>query len=115
MAAPTWHDGLINDSEAFMEFAEPITYLPRTGAARAINGIVNRRPPEPAYGTPLQAQPVMTIRVRNDATHGISTTEYDLGGDRVRLSLRYGGVEKDWRIVGEPELQNAGCVLYTLR
>jgi hypothetical protein len=115
MAAPTFHDGLENDSEAFMEFGETLVYLPRTGAARSITGIINRRPPEPSYGTPLQGQPVLTIRVRNSTTYGIATSEYDNGGDRVRLALRRGGTETDYRIVGEPDLQNAGCVLYTLR
>ena len=69
------------------DFAEVITYLPRHGDARSINAVVIRDAIQDSDGIVM---PSWTVNVANDSTHGIASTEIDIGGDQVMLPPRDG-------------------------
>jgi hypothetical protein len=93
-------DLLIETASEFADgFGEPITYTPKGGAARSINAIVDRNPPERINVRGDIVTPKMTIMVANDATAGISSAELDAyGNDKVTVALRIGGVAQEFGV-----------------
>lgn len=81
---------------------ESVTYKPSGGSDRAISAIIVRNPPEQVDnpGGRTRANK-LSIRVKNNATDGIASTEIDTGGDRINVAPRYGGtaVEMTFRLV----------------
>lgn len=68
------------------EFAETIVYNPRGGGSRTILAIVDREPPSlfDELGNVLSVS--FMVYVANDQALGITSTEIDVGGDKVRIA-----------------------------
>ncbi len=82
-----------------MQFGETVTYYPNSGASRSITAMVLRE--ELATVGELgdvQSQSIV-VRVLNDATVGISSTEVETGGDEIGVALRLGEAAKRRAIV----------------
>ena len=77
-------------------FGETIRYIPSQASisegrtARTINAVVIRDLPQAQLGTPNDVRPKMVIHVSNDPVNGISSSEVDLGGDKVEVAYRIG-------------------------
>jgi hypothetical protein len=89
---PSIHDRrfkLVGFPLLLQQYGEPITYIPRSGASRTINAIINRNPLEvyDAAGGTVVLYP-MSIRVYADSLSGISPAELNTGGDEVQLMER---------------------------
>ena len=81
----------IASADAFLAaFGEPGTYLPRGGGERAITIIVDRDGNTPIDGVPSGNSGYFLITVKNSATEGISSTEIDTGGDKIKFANRIG-------------------------
>lgn len=74
----------------FMDFAEPVTYLKRTGKARAIHAVVDREQLATLPEDGDVVLPSWTVYVANSEVHGIASDELDLGGDMLLFSPRVG-------------------------
>ena len=74
-------------------FAESVTYYPhRFGTAatpRVINAVVVRNQVA-VFNPDEQIVPEFEVRVSNDATTGISSSELNTGGDMIKLAVRIG-------------------------
>ena len=70
------------------DFAEAVTYLPRSGAAREINAVVIRQSLQEE--TDGIVMPVFEVHVANDTTYGISGEELNVGLDQIMLPIRDG-------------------------
>lgn len=105
-------DGLdIAAAEALMAvMAEPITYYPQAGGSRPdIDAIVERLQ---VGDIPGGSTPMARIMVRNDATLGITSAEFDRGGDRIGFPVNIGEAEADPpRPVKQMPAQLAGMIL----
>ena len=90
----TLHDVIQSDSINLFatpnDFAEPVSYIKRTGKSRSINAIVVRDALAilPEDGDTIT--PVFEVSVANDITQGISSEELDLGGDAIAFAVRVG-------------------------
>lgn len=75
--------------------SETVVYAPVVGEARSISALVDR---EVAVETPTG--PVLTtlVRVRNDATLGIASTQVDTGGDTIACAVKRGDTAQARRI-----------------
>lgn len=71
------------------DFAETITYYPRSGGSRSIIALIDRSPPE-TWDVGSTVTPVLTIHVHNNATTGIAHNEFD-DGDQVLIAVKAGG------------------------
>lgn len=73
------------------DFAESVTYYPRSGSSRAIDSVVSR---EQIVGFDADNNQVnlaaWQVHVANSATTGISSTELNLGGDQISFPPRDG-------------------------
>lgn len=74
------------------DFGETVTYVPLSGSERSISAIVDRAPPMPPAGSPVKAglAPKITAEVANDSTNGITSSELNTGGDKLKLAVRIG-------------------------
>lgn len=73
------------------QFGETVIYYPDGGdTAREITALVNRDGVEIIAETGEVHARLIEVRVRNDSTAGISSTEIDTGADEIRLPLRVG-------------------------
>jgi hypothetical protein len=72
------------------DFAELVTYYPRSGSQREINAVVNRDAIAliPEDGDAVTC--VFEVSVVNSRTTGISSIEIDTGGDMISFSPRVG-------------------------
>jgi len=74
-------------------FAETVTYYPhRFGTAatpRSIKAVIVRNQVA-TFNPDEQIVPEFEVRVANDATTGISSTELNTGGDKIKLAARVG-------------------------
>ena len=66
---------------------ETLTYTPRGGSARSIEGLVERPGNE---DTMHAASPALRVTVLSDDTDGIATDEVDTGGDTLSVAERVG-------------------------
>jgi hypothetical protein len=73
------------------DFAESVTYYPRSGSSRSINAIVSREQIATFSEDGGQLNlPSFQVHVANDSTNGISSSELDLGGDEIAIPPRDG-------------------------
>lgn len=72
------------------EFAESVTYLPRSGGSRTILAVVDREPPTLLDSAGNVISLSFVVYVHNDATTGISSSEVNTGGDKVQLHAKLG-------------------------
>lgn len=81
-----------------LQFGETIGYYNRAGdAVRNVSAMIDRNVEIVSEaGIPGHAT---IIRVRNDATYGITSTEIDTGGDEVSYARRVGETAKRRAIV----------------
>ena len=82
-------DVFLNDAH----FAETVTYYPHrhglTQSPRAIKAVVIRNQVS-TMNADEQIVPEFEVRVANDSTTGISSTELNTGGDMISMSVRVG-------------------------
>lgn len=83
-------DSIKNDAVSVFlsvdEFAETIIYNPRGGGSRSILAIVNREPPSLFDELGNVVSVSFMVYVANDPATGISSTEVDAGGDKIRIA-----------------------------
>jgi len=95
------YDILADTAADFLtEFGEQIEYLPAGGGSRSIKAIVDREPPAELDGMPGAHATRTTITVANNSTTGISSSEINLGGDKVEVSVRINETARQKRITG---------------
>lgn len=75
-------------------FAETVTYyphrmIPTAGLSRTIKAVVIRNPVS-RFNADEQIMPEYEVRVANDSTYGISSSELNTGGDQISLPARIG-------------------------
>lgn len=95
-------------------FSEPVTYRPRTGAARAIQASLVRNPPATPAELSRGFTPSMMITVLNDATRGISAAELDTGGDAILLAQRLGDATSAAILLPPPDSQDAATLTFRI-
>jgi len=90
-------------------FGEAVTYVPRTGATRAITAVwIERDQRQGVAELPDSIAPSVRIAVEDDATTGISQAELDLGGDRITYT--YEGESKT-RPIQSPPIVRGGVIV----
>jgi hypothetical protein len=72
------------------QFGESVTYYPLAGGSRSVTAMVLRDELSvvPELGD-VQSQSIV-VRVLNNSTTGISSTEIETGGDEIAVALRLG-------------------------
>lgn len=86
------------------EFGDSVTYYANNaGAGREIQAMVERDVQVIENDVPTLAT---VIRVRDDATYGISSTEIDTGVDTIAVSLRVGETAQRRQIVRVMSTEN---------
>lgn len=86
------------------DFAEAVTYKPFTyngqtsRANRSINAVVVRQSREVLTQDGEHAIELFEVHVANDSTTGISSSELDLGKDKLAFAPRLGETVKDFTI-----------------
>jgi hypothetical protein len=80
------------------EFGETFVYKPKRGSSRTVNGLVDRNPPAYHDESGKLVQPSLSIGVPNDVSTGISSAELDVGGDKINIAMRIGGVARDYLV-----------------
>lgn len=95
----TYGEILEDDAADYLSIlgGESINYLPSGGGSRAISAIVDRRQPTALDAVPHGTAPLLTIQVLNDATDGISSSEINIGRDKVEVSERIGQAAQQHR------------------
>lgn len=94
----TLADRIVSDAaNVFLQsghFAETVTYYPQryglTQSPRSIQAVVVRNQVS-SFNPDEQIVPEFEVRVANDSTTGISSTELNTGGDRIKLAVKVGG------------------------
>ncbi len=82
---------LAGEADIFLaNFGEPVTYHPKSGSTRDIIAIVDRLPPGGVEGIPRSNTFKFFILVKNDSDGGISSSEINIGGDKISLPKRIG-------------------------
>lgn len=81
--------------EALEESGELVTYKPGGTGARQIMAIVDRYPPRRQNKSGQWYTPMALIVVKNSSTEGISTTELDVGLDKISYPIRIGQSPRD--------------------
>ena len=79
-------------------FGEPVTYYPKGGSSRDITAIVDRNPVAGINGVPHGNTAKLIVLVKNDSDDGISSSEVEIGGDKISLSVRIGKTATQKRI-----------------
>lgn len=78
-------------------FAEPVTYYPHrfgtAGTPRSILAVVVRNQVA-TFNPDEQIVPEFEVRVANDSTTGISSSELNTGGDQIKFAGRVGETEQ---------------------
>jgi len=102
-------------NDLLAEFGEPIVYLPSGGGeSRAIIAIVDRQPPADLETMPGVHATRTIISVANNSATGISSSEINLGADKVEVTLRINESAKQKRITGIIS-QDAGMMKLSVR
>ena len=81
---------------------------------REITALVTRQPVEGLGDMPAGTSPRLTINVRNSATSGISSSEIDLGRDKVSVAVRIGETAQE-RKLAKLISQDAGMMVLEVR
>lgn len=97
------------------EFAETVTYMPRSGALRSIVAVVMREEITLIAEDGGQANaPVWRVHVHNSETTGISSTELNMGGDKISFSPR-DGQQPIAKVIQRLLLQDHGMLVLECR
>lgn len=95
-------DDLLRDSVAPLVvsmFGDSVVYQPGNGGKRrTIEAVLERMMLEVVSETGTMLVPAVTVKVRNDAIHGISSKELDTGRDKIVLAVVYGDVPQPRQI-----------------
>ncbi len=95
-------------AEALMlVMGETITYYPQAGGSRSIEGIVDR---DVVADIPGGRTPAARIMVRNSVTLGVTSAEFDRGGDEIGYPVNIGAAASR-RGAKEMPSQTAGMIL----
>ena len=81
---------------------------------RQITALVNRQPVDDLGDAPVGTAPRLIVNIRNDATYGISSSEIDLGRDKVLVPVRLGEAAQK-RKLSKILSQDAGMMVVELR
>lgn len=93
-------ESLLADADIFLgAFGEPGTYLPRGGGERAITIIVDREGVSGLGAAPAGQSASWIVTVKNSSTEGVSTSELDTGGDKIKFANRLGETPIGRRII----------------
>jgi hypothetical protein len=107
---------VIGTQDATLEImGRTISYLPLVGGSRSIKAVIDYMPVEALPGIPAANSPKVTITVANDATKGISTAEFDSGGDMVNIPWPHQYSAKQNRRIVQKLMEDAGMVTYEVR
>lgn len=98
---------------ATSDFGETVTYRNKAGATRSISANVYRQPPN-RPDQAVSATNDFTIEVINSATTGISSSEIDLGADKILLSVRIGETAR-YMSIAQIVSQDTGIMRLKLR
>jgi hypothetical protein len=102
--------------DAFLNAAGTIrTYLPRNGGSRPIKVIIDYGQISNLPGVDSANSGTVSITVANDATKGISTAEFDGGGDMINIPWPHEYSSPQNRYIKKPISQDAGMVTYEVR
>ena len=93
------------------EFAESVVYIKRPGITRTINAVVFRQSVGSSDEAGGISVPFFEVHVANSDTLGIASTEINLGGDLIRLSVRPGMDTSDRAIMSIIEQDEGMLVL----
>jgi len=96
-------------------FGKIYDFLPRSGGSRAIKMIVDYGQIAALPGMPAANSGTVTTTVANDATKGISTAEFDSGGDKVNIPWPREYSAKQNRNIVRVISEDAGFVTYEIR
>lgn len=96
------------------DFAESVTYRPRSGSTRAINAVVMREQIQIIGEDGDTVAPVWQVHVANDTTYGIASTELNLGGDQISLPPRDGKTAES-RTITQLLIQDNGMLVLECR
>jgi hypothetical protein len=90
----TLHDTIESDAiNVFCnsdDFAESVTYYPRSGLSRCIKAVVFREQLAILPEDGDNVVPIFEVHVINTCTEGISSDELNLGGDMMEFAVRIG-------------------------
>ena len=81
---------------AVLENGEDVTYYPRTGSSRSIRAIIDRNPQAAVPGDVAPKAVIYVVNTDGSVTvagttiRGISSAEFDTGGDQIEYALRQG-------------------------
>ncbi len=81
------------------------------GDTREVRAIVDRFGPGAIPGAPSGTTKIHNITVKNSATDGLSTSEFDSGVDRVMIANRLGGTQYEKKLT-RLMLQDVGMATY---
>jgi len=91
---------MLDDADIFLDaFGEPGTYMPRGGGERAITIIVDREGVVGLGAAPSGQSGSWVVSVKNSSAEGISTSEIDTGGDKIKFANRLGETPIARRII----------------
>jgi len=90
-------------------------YLPLNGGSRAIKTIADYGQIQAMPGISQANSGQVTITVANDATKGISTAEFDSGGDMINIPWPYEYSALQNRRITKIISQDSGMVTYEIR
>ena len=97
-------------------FAETVTYYPHRinklapATPRSIKAVVTRNQVA-TFNPDEQIVPEFEVRVANDSTTGISSSELNTGGDKIKLAVRIGEEETKRSVQYMTEHDNGMLVL----
>ncbi len=93
-------DGVLAaEADTFLAaFGEAVTYYPKGGGSRDIIAVVDRNPVAGIDGVPHGNTSKLVVKVKNDSDDGISSSEVETGGDKIKLSVRIGKTASQKRI-----------------
>lgn len=111
-------DQIAADAAIFVnasDFAEEVTYKPRTGTARTIKAIVSREQDQQIPEAPQMREPGIVVDVANDAATGIAADDANMIGGRISVALQAGGTTVDLAIrAPNPIYSDAGITRINL-
>jgi len=81
---------------------------------RQITALVSRQPVDDLGDAPVGTAPRLTVNVRNNSTYGISSSEIDLGSDKVSVPVRIGEAAQERKLT-KVISQDAGMLVLELR
>lgn len=97
------------------EFSESVVYRFRAGGTRTIDAIIERNPPEFVDANGQVIKVSFIIRIDNDASTGVLSSEVDTGGDEVDLLFELGDSVVSTRTVERLISQDSGVTVLGLR